>query len=196
MRKLSHYEYLEIREHYKRLLPVIIERKNAWADPYCHINWEGIFSPIEKQMWEAIRIFGRTPMYPQYPVLNYFVDFGNPFKKVAIECDGKNFHLDKEKDFIRDYELFRDGWTIYRVTGADCYTDVDREFWNLDLIERKEMRDTIVDDYYETVEGLLKAISVRHFNNKDISDDIKEIHKVYRTVIRKISIICKPGLKK
>jgi hypothetical protein len=31
-------------------------------------------------------------LYPQYPVGRYFVDFGNPVHKVAIECDGARWH--------------------------------------------------------------------------------------------------------
>ena len=38
------------------------------------------------------------PFYPQYPIGKYFVDFADPVKKIVIECDGKKYHQDKEKD--------------------------------------------------------------------------------------------------
>jgi hypothetical protein len=62
-------------------------------------------------------------MYPQYPVGRYFVDFANPAAKVAIECDGKRWHTDKERDAQRQGEIEALGWVVYRISGRDCFTD-------------------------------------------------------------------------
>lgn len=97
------------------------------VDPYW---WDGLIemTPIERSTWCDIRSSGAV-FYPQYPVLKYFVDFGNPILKIAIECDGKYFH-DPVKDKKRDEELKNIGWTVYRFTGSDCLKagqDIDDE---------------------------------------------------------------------
>lgn len=112
---------------YKTETPKILaEKKNEWAiDPYA---WDVFIklTPIEQSLWSDIRN-ANVVMYPQYPVGKYFVDFANPVAKVAIECDGKAYHLDKEKDAARDADLNSKGWTVYRITGRECMTDFDEE---------------------------------------------------------------------
>lgn len=82
------------------------------------IDWLTLFTPIEKDAWESIRIKGRLVLYPQYPVLNYHVDFGNPRFKIALEIDGKQFH-NIEKDKARDKVLKEHGWTVIRISGSE-----------------------------------------------------------------------------
>src|SRR5690606_8034649 len=85
-----------------------------WFDFYA----EPFFmSPIERIAWCSIKNQRKIQLYPQYPIGKYFVDFGNPFHKIALELDGKNFH-DEEKDYIRDSELKEIGWTVFRVKGT------------------------------------------------------------------------------
>lgn len=107
---------------------LMAERADEWAlDPY---EWDnkGLLrmTPIEEWMWSDLRDEGAV-MYPQYPVAGVFVDFGNPKAKVAIECDGAAYHLDKEKDAERDRRLVALGWTVYRFTGRQCREDYDEE---------------------------------------------------------------------
>lgn len=115
----------EIRAHYRRHMAAInAEQANEWAiDPY---QWDGLFrlTPIEYWLWCDIRAVDAV-LYPQFPAKRFFVDFANPRAKVAIECDGAAFNLDKEKDARRDAELAADGWTVYRITGKDCRTFYD-----------------------------------------------------------------------
>jgi very-short-patch-repair endonuclease len=109
----AHYEAMK--EDFRRT------PANRWAiDPYA---WHAVVSmtPIEASLWSDIRIEG-VVMYPQFPVGRFFVDYGNPVAKVAIECDGKQFHLDKEKDAARQREIEALGWTVYRLSGAACNT--------------------------------------------------------------------------
>lgn len=82
-------------------------------------NWEAIFTPIEREMWDAIRCYGGLRFYPQYPVGRYFVDFGDPWKCIAIECDGKRWH-DEAKDAARDKALESLGWIVLRIPGSAC----------------------------------------------------------------------------
>lgn len=116
-----------LRVFYNRIRPAIMDLpKNEWAcDPY---EWDSqpkkllVMTPIEAWLWSDIRHHGAV-LYPQYPTGRFFVDFANPKAKVAIECDGAAFHRDKAKDAERDAVLAATGWTVYRITGADCRTD-------------------------------------------------------------------------
>lgn len=93
---------------------------DKWGvDPYAWCDAGISMSPIEEALWSDIRAEGAV-FYPQFPVVRYFVDFGNPAAKVAIECDGKSYHGDAEKDALRQRAIEADGWTVYRITGADC----------------------------------------------------------------------------
>lgn len=84
------------------------------------INWQ--FTPIEFNVWCDIRNIG-IPFYPQIPVLNYFIDFADPCKKIGIEVDGKEFHHDKGKDQKRDLKLQKEGWKIIRIPGSLSFKD-------------------------------------------------------------------------
>lgn len=86
-------------------------------------------TPIEAWLWSDIRQCNAI-FYPQYPVGRFFVDFANPKAKVAIECDGHQYHLDKAKDNDRDVILNDIGWTVYRVPGYVCATEDDPETGN------------------------------------------------------------------
>jgi hypothetical protein len=78
--------------------------------PY-FIDWILEFSPIEDVAWFSIRSQG-VPLYPQLPLFNFFVDFGNPRLRIGLELDGKDRH-DAAKDRERDELLFRYGWRIF-----------------------------------------------------------------------------------
>lgn len=122
--------WAEIRRHYSAVLPLILaERANEWAiDPYAWDGGKGMiwFTPIERNLWADMREVG-VVMYPQFPIGRVFVDFANPVAKVAIECDGKQFHQDVRKDIERDRLLEAQGWRVYRITGAECNEDFDEE---------------------------------------------------------------------
>lgn len=105
---------------YRDALPEIVAAgPHKWGiNPY-EIDWPSMFTHIEANMWSDIRDAWLI-MYPQFPARGYFLDFANPVAKVAIECDGKAFHSDKERDATRDGHLGLDGWMVYRISGADC----------------------------------------------------------------------------
>jgi len=166
---IQHIE--NIKQHYSEILPRIMSRdKGQWVAPYTDlVDWNLLFSPIEEQTWMALRSFGKCPLYPQYPIDRFFVDFGNPKFKVAIECDGKEWHQDKEKDAKRDMILLEQGWHIFRISGADCFRLTDNYH---DRFEDQKSDDEVCDilkSYYCTIEGLIKAISFFYFDFKDYS---------------------------
>lgn len=118
-----------IRAFYREAEPDILRAgRNEWGmDPYLWDEIGMIFmTPIEFWLWHDIRNCDAV-LYPQYPVGRYFVDFGNPVAKVAVECDGAAYHTDKAKDEARDAELARIGWTVYRAPGWLCKTDTNPE---------------------------------------------------------------------
>ena len=117
-----------IRRFYELWNPVLLRhRQDEWAmDAYEWDNGMLRMTPIEQWLWADIRN-NSAVLYPQYPVGRIFVDFANPVAKVAIECDGAAFHMDKEKDRTRDEMLRSRGWSVYRITGSDCRTESKEE---------------------------------------------------------------------
>jgi very-short-patch-repair endonuclease len=117
MSGFNYQERKQLRAKYARLA---VEGKDAWfrGDPYAIWDWGIAFTPIEAAVWTDIRGRG-LDLWPQLPVGRYFVDFGNPVARVAIECDGKDFH-DERRDALRDAELARSGWRVWRVPGWAC----------------------------------------------------------------------------
>lgn len=109
-----------IRAIYALELPRILEARarGARTDPY-FIDWGAYLSPIEFNAWADIRYIG-LPFYPQVPVGRRFVDFGDPYLKIAVELDGKQYH-EIEQDRLRDQELWRRGWRTFRITGRESY---------------------------------------------------------------------------
>jgi len=75
-----------------------------------------IESPIEQALWRELKDYGLY-LIPQYQIGKYRVDFALPEYRLIIECDGKEWHRDKEKDKIRDNELGEKGWTVMRIEG-------------------------------------------------------------------------------
>lgn len=104
--------FAEIKEIYKRDFP-------EYNDPYHFVKAEQL-SPIESIVWGDIRCIGLRGVFMQFPILNYFVDFACPEHKFCIECDGKEFHLDIEKDLIRQANIENEGWKMYRIDGSSC----------------------------------------------------------------------------
>jgi very-short-patch-repair endonuclease len=157
--------FLTIRRTYAYLLPEWMaeyERSGEMRqDPY-FMEWD--FTPIERNVWDDIRNMG-LPFYPQIPVLNYFIDFGCPFLKIGIECDGKAWH-DSDLDRARDARLAAAGWMIFRIEGHECVRTVSayEEF-------EEEDRSQVSKHYMSTSEGILTAIKQKYFAGRVRPDD-------------------------
>jgi Protein of unknown function (DUF559) len=105
-----------LQQHYRRALPDLMDQARhdltVWAiEPYV-FDW--CFNPNEQAVWGSIR---RNPMvmYPEFPVAGCFVDFGNPFLRIALEADGKAYD-NRERDTARDRKLLGIGWKVFRVS--------------------------------------------------------------------------------
>lgn len=119
-------QHRRVRSHYARNLDAIMDSPTDWFDDAYSWDYEaGIqLTPIERALWTDIRAEGLV-VYPQWPIGPYFVDFGNPVWKVAIECDGERWHRDTLKDAERQRWIESRGWSVYRITGRDCMTDFE-----------------------------------------------------------------------
>ena len=111
---------LVIRRYYRDALPEIMSlaktNLSMWYSKY-PFDWR--FNKNEKSLCSSI-CHRPMAMYPEFPVLNYFVDFGNPFLQIAIEADSKTFH-DKGRDTERDHNLLQEGWKTFRVSYKENF---------------------------------------------------------------------------
>jgi hypothetical protein len=113
--------FAAIRAYWNEAEPTILRSPiNRHAIPaYDDIDWARAMTPIEFALWCDIRSHG-VILYPQYPVGRFFVDFGHPAVKVAVECDGARYHRDQARETMRDGAIRAAGWTIYHLSGASC----------------------------------------------------------------------------
>ena len=124
---------IKIKKNYKTLY-------HKWCCPYSlWIDFCEYMSPIEYNVWNEIRS-NWLKFYPQYPVLNYFLDFADPINKIWIEVDWKEWHLDKEKDMKRQKIIENEWWKIYRINWKDTFVDIykqemDEYDWDWFVIE-------------------------------------------------------------
>ena len=81
----------------------------------------------------AVAVFGRWIVLRELPVDQYRLDFaviGGCVStwRIAVECDGHNYHeRTKEQaahDRRRDRHLQRHGWHVMRFTGSEIFRDV------------------------------------------------------------------------
>lgn len=129
------------RHNYRVKAGMVKAGEGSWAfgDPYQIADWVSVFTPIEAAVWSDLRCAGLS-MWPQFPVGRFFVDFGNPVARIAIECDGKAFH-DAQKDAARDLELARLGWKVLRIPGWRCKNEapeLDPDMTEDELEARRE----------------------------------------------------------
>jgi hypothetical protein len=82
-----------VRQAYMEMGDIVLDaaRKGGIVEPY-FLSWNEFWkkSPPEFALWWSIRCYGGMPLYPQYPILNYFVDFGDPWQRIGIEADGRS----------------------------------------------------------------------------------------------------------
>lgn len=159
-----------IRAAYKYRLPSILAaaRTGHSINPNI-VTWE--FSPIEDNAWGQIRALG-LPFYPQFPVLDHFADFADPFRKIAIELDGKKFH-DKKRDDVRDSRMRKEGWEIHRITGRIASRYLEDVFVEDTVYEIKEAvgseypfsidNRSYLEMAEETLDGYLLVLRRRHY---------------------------------
>jgi very-short-patch-repair endonuclease len=131
------------------------------TDPY-FVDWLPIFTPIEEAAWAAIRYRG-LPFYPQFPALQYFLDFACPHLKIAVETDGK-MH-DPEKDRRRDTRLMEAGWKVFRVQGRECFRDFKTKGEMVDEHMPEDEQEEATEQWLkETCDGVFESIRIVYFS--------------------------------
>lgn len=125
-------------------------------EAYTIADWASLFTPIEQAAWHDIRGAG-LPMWPQLPVSRFYVDFGNPIVKVALECDGKKFH-DPAIDAVRDKVLGAMGWTVYRAPGWQCWHEISEPLGFEDW-DREDQNEFYRAERAKTLSPIISQIS-------------------------------------
>lgn len=179
----TYYQRLQaLRGYYLRNEQKIIEntkRNNRGLLIAYPVDWMKLFTPIEELAWGAIRCNGMA-LYPQYPVINYFLDFGNPYLKIGIELDGRDYH-NYERDLHRDQELASIGWKIFRITGSEM---VNTNYKSLTECQEEGL------DYDDTLEnishwilntgdGVITSIFYKYFYRFPYTDFREEMESLF-----------------
>lgn len=140
----------------------ILDGTDDCISPYSIIDWKEEMSPIEFETWKVIKSIGLR-FKPEFPVSKYFIDFANTEHKIGIECDGAMYHTDKSKDIIRDIELYKLGWKIFRITGRECNKIPELSLSEILYNEQRhneEISDLLEDFFMNSVDGVVEAIDI------------------------------------
>jgi very-short-patch-repair endonuclease len=89
-------------------------------------------SPIELRLYDALTINGYY-VKTQVPCGKYRIDLALPTYKIAIECDGHQYHSTPEQkahDRRKNAYLRQQGWKVLRFSGRAIH-------WNLPKILAK-----------------------------------------------------------
>src|SRR3954462_12585316 len=73
-------------------------------------------SPIERMVYDALVVRGEY-VKTQVPCGSYRIDVALPAYKIAVECDGKQWHSlpdQKARDKHKDVVLYKNGWKVLR----------------------------------------------------------------------------------
>lgn len=76
-------------------------------------------SYIEERLYKALLEKGYKPI-TQYKCDYYWIDIALPEYRLAIECDGKQWHSSPEQkrhDARKNYYLKKKGWKVCRLSG-------------------------------------------------------------------------------
>lgn len=169
-------DFNAIREMYRGIDP-------KEYNPY-PIDWLPLFTPIESRAWDAIRYIG-LPMWPQYQIGKYFADFADPIKKIVIECDGKDYHAPGSDD-ERDRLMIAQGWTVFRISGADCNRLIYPPWEQVarGLIEKKsdEYQQVLEDWSSRTVDGLVSAIWRVYYREAEPEDFALDVVRARQSI--------------
>lgn len=107
-------------------------------------------SPIEKRVLKALwmRDYKATT---QYPIRRYRIDLALPEYRLAIECDGKEFHSSKKAkahDRKRDAYLRSIGWKTLRFSGSKINGDIGQVISRIESeIQKKHLSGCQSEDY-------------------------------------------------
>jgi len=79
-----------------------------------------------KAAWPVLTQYGRV--VTQHPLGSYRLDVALPERKICVEVDGRDYHIQPEQvdnDKRRDRILMRFGWQTIRYPGREIWADAD-----------------------------------------------------------------------
>lgn len=112
--KIPFYPFLAVRFLYEQL---------KWRHSPSLDRW--MFqtdSPLERMLYYELRYTYKDQIVPQHPLGPYWIDFAIPKYKLALECDGFQYHSSEKArlhDRNRDAYMKRVGWKVMRFTYKD-----------------------------------------------------------------------------
>jgi very-short-patch-repair endonuclease len=133
-------------------------------------------SPIEDILLRELHL---AELYPvcQFVVGEYRLDMAFPENKIAIECDGKEWHSSQEqieRDRNRDKYLEDLGWKIIRITGSDIYKKAD-EIVNLMLTGKERKR--IIKPTIKSIDYFQENLDEIEFKKEDNAVKVEEYYR-------------------
>ncbi len=177
----------EIRMHYYVKQDEILESYPRCLGHGITIKNIHDLSPIEIRVYDMIKAYN-LPLLPQYPVKNFFLDFGDPVKKIAIEVDSKTYHLDKLKDEVRQKEIEREGWTFYRIEGKYTYLEIHEYFeiktgGKFEEAQEDEKNEFIHNNMYKNSDCLILYLKDQYYNFNYQENSAKEELSSYSELV-------------
>lgn len=100
-------------------------KENPEKHPNYIVAQRGNVTYIEKLFGEYLEELGIKAKY-NYHVGRYWIDWAIINYKIGFECDGEQWHQDKEKDIKRDKKISEYGWNIFRFTGKQIINEPNK----------------------------------------------------------------------
>lgn len=144
---------------------IVSQKKRLYFKAYNTPIWK-FMNEVEQDFYQQLRSIGGLSLYPLYFVHGFFIDFANPFLKIGVEIDGKQFH-DTDKDRERDEILDSDGWVIFRISAKDVLknqlylSDLDEKFPNY---SDRYAQEALKDFFKNYCTGLIYALRFRYYD--------------------------------
>jgi len=118
----QHRNIKKVSKNYRRTVEYAVNK--AISDIKIKVKTE---SPIEDIL--KIALFERIPtrIFPQYGVGYYRIDLAIPQHRIAIECDGMQYHSTPaqiEHDQKKNKYLAWKGWHVLRFTGHQIHNNL------------------------------------------------------------------------
>jgi hypothetical protein len=161
----SKHDFESIRNLYLSLYNESIQKRRELLS-FNVEDWHKTLYEIPLKVYNDIKSIG-VFLYPIYPIGDYFVDFGNPFKKVGIEILYKEHQRQEKLDSIEYFE--KRGWTIYRLeskyvepSAEELYRRENIDLKGAYLYEDENMFDFFEKHKYDNSECLIYYIREKH----------------------------------
>ena len=167
-----------IRETYELITPEIFKAAVKGKNVHMYIlHWN--FSPNAGKAWSIIRSM-QIGLYPQYPALNYFLDFADPYRRIAVFVEERIPSSVMYVDY-QDKALALYGWKVFRIPNevSNSYESdlLPIHLVNIDdvnakseeqLIERKKWNQELSK---KTIDGFFRWLKDNYFKNEIVVND-------------------------